>query len=248
MNVKSYKFKLYPNKAQEHQLLSIFEGMLLVNTYYFNLIHKIYEESGIILSYYYCKKDLIELRKQNEQLAGIDTNNLNQALYKVTSAVKTHVKKYGSLPEINNTRIYHFSYRIKNADQSIHFIGNKVDLPGFGEIKIRNKLKVEGNIINDIIKMTSTEQFYISINCYVTLPQFPKTGKVVGIDLGITNYVTTSDGLKIEYPRYLEKAADVINLHQYRLARKQSDSKIGIKKGKSLPRYNLKSLIKERTL
>lgn len=95
MNVKSYKFKLYPNKAQEHQLLSIFEGMLLVNTYYFNLIHKIHEESGIILSYYYCKKDLIELRKQNEQLAGIDNNNLNQALYKVTSAVKTHVKKIG---------------------------------------------------------------------------------------------------------------------------------------------------------
>ena len=88
--------------------------------------------------------------------------------------------------------------------------------------------------------MTSTEQFYISINCYVTLPQFPKTGKVAGIDLGITNYITTSDGLKIEYPRYLEKSADVINLHQYRLARKQSDNKNWNKERKKLAKIQLK--------
>lgn len=88
--------------------------------------------------------------------------------------------------------------------------------------------------------MTSTEQFYKSINCYVTLPQFPKTGKVVGIDLGITNYITASDGLKIEYPRYLEKSADVINLHQYRLARKQSDNKNWNKERKKLAKIQLK--------
>jgi putative transposase len=49
----------------------------------------------------------------------------------------------------------------------------------------------------------------------------PATGRVTGIDLGITDFAVTSDGQRIPNPRHLERRAGNLARHQRRMARCQ---------------------------
>lgn len=64
-----------------------------------------------------------------------------------------------------------------------------------GEIKLKLHRKIEGNIKNVRIKRTPTGKYYLIVVCdNISFPEQAKTGKVVGIDLGLTSYVTAYDG------------------------------------------------------
>jgi putative transposase len=52
----------------------------------------------------------------------------------------------------------------------------------------------------------------------------PQTGRAVGIDLGVTSFLATSDGEKIANPRHLERRARNLARYQRRLARCQRGS------------------------
>jgi putative transposase len=52
----------------------------------------------------------------------------------------------------------------------------------------------------------------------------PATGRVTGVDLGITDFAVTSDGQRIPNPRHLERKARNLARYQRRLARCQQGS------------------------
>ena len=66
---------------------------------------------------------------------------------------------------------------------------------------------------------------------YVTFPvdgdspaPLPKTGRTVGVDLGVTDFAVTSDGGRMANPRHLERRARHLARYQRRLARCQKES------------------------
>ena len=54
--------------------------------------------------------------------------------------------------------------------------------------------------------------------------QFPATGRVVGVDLGVKDFAVTSDGQRIANPRHLERRARNLARYQRRMARCQRGS------------------------
>jgi putative transposase len=68
-------------------------------------------------------------------------------------------------------------------------------------------------------------RWYVSFAVDVPDPaQFPATGAVVGVDLGIKDFAVTSDGEKIANPRHLAKRERNLARYQRRLARCQRGS------------------------
>ena len=68
-------------------------------------------------------------------------------------------------------------------------------------------------------------RWYVSFAVDVPDPeQFPATGRVVGVDLGVKDFAVTSDGRRIANPRHLERRARNLARYQRRMARCQRGS------------------------
>jgi IS605 OrfB family transposase len=68
-------------------------------------------------------------------------------------------------------------------------------------------------------------RWYVSLAVDVPdLDPLPATGRVVGVDLGITDFAVTSDGQRIANPRHLERRARNLARYQRRMARCQPRS------------------------
>ena len=68
-------------------------------------------------------------------------------------------------------------------------------------------------------------RWYVAFAVDVPSPeQFPATGRVVGVDLGVTDFAVTSDGQRIPNPRHLARRARNLARYQRRMARCQRGS------------------------
>jgi len=70
-----------------------------------------------------------------------------------------------------------------------------------------------------VIKSPSGK-YYACLTCAdVPKERLAKTRKVIGIDLGIKNFIATSDGNKIDNPKHFKKSQDKLAAAQQRLAK-----------------------------
>ena len=82
-----------------------------------------------------------------------------------------------------------------------------------------------GRILSATVSQESSGKYYVSLCCTeVEIPQYEKTGSVVGLDLGIKEFCITSNGEKIENPKYLKKSLDKLAKLQRELSRKTKGS------------------------
>lgn len=67
-------------------------------------------------------------------------------------------------------------------------------------------------------------RYFVSLLCEVKPEPLPPTDRAVGVDLGITDLVVTSDGFKSGNPKFLEADLRKLQRAQRRLSRKQKGS------------------------
>jgi putative transposase len=102
----------------------------------------------------------------------------------------------------------------------------KLKIPKFKEgIKIKLHREVEGKIGKMNITKTTTGKYYVSIFTEQMMEDLPKTDKQVGIDLGLKDFVITSDNKKYKNNKYTSKYSKELKKHQKHLFRKEKGSK-----------------------
>jgi putative transposase len=76
-----------------------------------------------------------------------------------------------------------------------------------------------------VVSRESDGRWYVTFTVEAAAPEpLAKTGRAIGVDLGVTNFAATSDGDTIANPRHLERKARQLARYQRRLARCQKDS------------------------
>ena len=76
-----------------------------------------------------------------------------------------------------------------------------------------------------VVKLTGSERAYISFLVDYEFPQFPETGRVVAIDVGVEKLLVTSDGEYVPNLRPYEKALKKVKRLHKELSRKKFLSK-----------------------
>ena len=90
-------------------------------------------------------------------------------------------------------------------------------------MKIRQSMEV-GHINNVTVERTPTGKYFVVLNVDFE-PEFrPNAGCMVGIDVGIREFYTDSNGNTVNNPKYLEKSERKLIREQRRLSRKQKGS------------------------
>jgi putative transposase len=101
----------------------------------------------------------------------------------------------------------------------------RVRLQGVGHVKVNRHRKVEGRVKTVTVKREGRRWFVI-LACEVQRPvPLPRTGRQVGIDVGVASLLTTSDGEHVQNPRHAAKAAARLATAQQALSRCKRSSK-----------------------
>ena len=102
--------------------------------------------------------------------------------------------------------------------------GFKVDdrrlkVSGVGRIRVRWHRAYQGKIKTCRI-VRKAGRWYVSLMCEVSEPMpLPKTGRVIGIDMGIHSLITTSDSEQVNNPRWYRETQAELRRKQRKLAR-----------------------------
>lgn len=218
---KAYRFRIYPTKKQKEIIAKTFGCCRFVYNYYLDARIKLYEESKETLTYNKCCNNLTQLKKELEWLKEVDSTALQSSLKDLDMAYQNFFKKHSGYPKFKSKKTHRFSYRCKCVNNNITYLNNKIKLPKLGCVKIRDKQIPQGRILNATISQEPSGKYYVSLCCTdVNIEHFPKTNNKIGIDLGIKEFATTSDGVKYDNPRYLQKSLKKLAKLQRELSRK----------------------------
>ena len=225
----SYKFRIYPNAAQENLIQKTFGCCRFIYNHYLDLRIRKYSDEGVILNYYSCSEDMTKLKAELTWLCDVDSTALQSSLRDLDSAFQNFFRgirngNHVGYPNFKGKRNRKKSYKSKRVGENIAIVGNKVRLPKLGLVECSVSREVKGRILSATVSQVPSDKYFVSLCCTdVDIEPLLKTGAVVGIDLGIKALATTSDGVVYPNNKYLYKSDKKLR----RLARELSRKKRG---------------------
>ena len=218
---KAYKCRIYPNKRQKELLAKTFGCCRFVYNHFLNKRIDTYQTEQKTLTYNECSSELTELKSELTWLKEPDKCSLQNALKDMDKAYKKFFKNNAGFPKYKSKKTHRFSYRTNATNGNIAYLGKHIKLPKLGMVKTRTKLIPQGRILNATITQEPSGKYYVSLCCTdVEIPTLEKTGKEIGIDLGIKSFAVTSNGDAIQNPKYLQKSLTKLARLQRELSRK----------------------------
>jgi len=228
--LRAYKYRLYPNKKQQELINKTIGCCRFVYNYYLNKKIELYKVEQKSISYNACANDLKYLKKEKEWLKEVDSISLQQSLKDLDVAyqnffrrIKNGDKQVG-FPKFKSKKNPKQSYRTQNVNNNISIDGNKIKLPKLGLVRFVNSRNLNGKIKNCTISKTKTNKYFLSVLVEEEIEELPRNNNAIGIDLGLKDFLVTSDGEIVENPRILNKYERKLVKLQRQLAKKQKGS------------------------
>jgi putative transposase len=199
----------------------------------------VYKTQGIALNYNKCSADLTKLKQEKVWLKEVDKFALQNSLKDLDKAFQKFFKEDAGFPKFKTKKNGYQSYRTTFTNNNIEIKGNKIKLPKLGWVKFANSRNIEGQILNVTISRTPTGKYFVSICCRIEeVEEKPFTNKMIGIDLGIKDFLIDSEGNKIPNPKYLTKLEKQLAKEQRKLAKKVKGSSKFYKQGRKVAKIH----------
>jgi putative transposase len=217
--LKSYKYKIKPNEDQKVLLNKHFGSIRFAYNYFLNERKFEYETNKQSLNYNDNSAALTKLKKQEDfkWLKEINSQSLQHSLKGLDDAYNSFFKKRTGFPKFKSKH----SKNSFKVPQYVKVIDGKLIIPKFKDpIKMIQDRKFKGEIRQATLSKTSTNEYFVSILVETEHKKFEKTGKKVGIDLGIKDFVITSDGFKYKNNRHTNTYAKKLKENHQHLSKK----------------------------
>lgn len=222
---KAYKYRIYPNKQQNIQIAKTFGCARFVYNYYLDVRRKAYRKDKTSLTYYDCANDLKNLKSEYKWLKEVDSIALQSSLRDLDNAYQKFFKEHSGYPKFKSKKTHRFSYKSKCVNGNIQYRNKYIKLPKLGLVKTKNKLIPQGRIVSATVSQEPSGKYYVSLCCTeVEVNLASATNKKIGIDLGIKEFVITSDGIKVPNQNYLQQSWKKLAKLQRELSRKTKGS------------------------
>ena len=206
---KAYKLRIYPTDLQRELIEKTFGSTRYIYNNFLVERKNKYEESKIRISVYEQLKELTDLKKEKEWLREIDSCALQVCVYNLDDAFQKFFKGNGyprfrvkGVHESFRTNNTLNTYKDKNYESiRIDFNKRVITLPKLKEVKFRGYRKAKeivGNIKSATISKDANK-YFVSILVEVPFVKYSlKPTSIVGLDLGIKDFIVTSNGEKLK--------------------------------------------------
>lgn len=220
----AYRCRAYPDQAQQAVLNRTFGCVRVVWNRTLAARQQRYSTEGTATSYAQTDRALTVMKKDPGLafLAEVSSVPLQQALRHQHKAFAAFFAQRARYPR----------FKSRHARQSAHYTRSAFTMRG-GVLRLA---KIDGLLritwswpevavtsLDPTMVVVSREpdgRWYVTFAIDAALPEpLPPAGRVVGVDLGITDFAVTSGGDRIPNPRHLERKARNLARYQRRLAR-----------------------------
>lgn len=220
---KAFKYRIYPTDSQKDLLEQSFGCCRWFYNYALNKTNEIYKETGKGLSQFDLNKLLPELKQEREWLKIPPAQALQQVSLDLSRGFLNFFEGRAKFPR----------FKKKGCKQSMRYpqgcqlLDDYIKLPKLGKVYCKIHRLPEGKLKSVTISKTPSGKYYVSclFDHEQELPEFSSEGKAIGIDLGLTDFVITSDGSKHGSPNYYREYEAKLAKQQRRAAKKQKGSK-----------------------
>ena len=237
--LRGIKIRLYPNKTQEQVLNKVLGCYRFVYNHMLALKQKEYNDNKKSLGLAELSKYFHGTLLKNEQYTWLKEQNtkvMNQSIRQMLTAYDNFFKQHNGFPKFKSKKDKQSAlFPIDAISKRNHFNDRKITLTQpLKDIKFRCsdlyfkrlQLYKEG-IRSATLSKTKSGNYFLSI--LVELPQeevikFRVTNKHVGIDLGVKDFVITSDGEVFENRHFFKKQESKLLRLQIQLSKKQKGS------------------------
>ena len=221
---KGIKFRIYPNREQQKLINQTLGCCRLIYNKGLAMRNGAYE-NGNKIGYSQTSAMLTELKKCEDFafLKAVDSIALQQSLRDLDRGFVNFFQKRAAHPTFKSKHNRHQSYRTVNQGDNIRIVGRYIKLPKLGFVKIRQSMEA-GKINNVTIEHTPTGKYFVVLNVEFEPQPRANNGGLIGIDVGIKEFYSDSNGNAVPNPKYLEKSMRKLIREQRKLSRKQKGS------------------------
>lgn len=215
----TYKFRLKPTKDQEILLNKHFGSIRWTYNYFLNQRKQEYLDHKKSLNYNQQSAQLTQLKKQDDTKWLKETNSqaLQYSLKCLEGAYQNFFMGRGKFPKFKSRR----SRNSFTVNQHVRSQGKMIHFPKFQEgIKMIMEREIKGKIKKATISKEPSGKYFITILTEKQYIPVPKSGKKVGIDLGLKDFLVLSNGSKTKNHRFLKHYLKQLKVQQKHLARK----------------------------
>ena len=222
---RTYKFRLYPNREQSELLARHFGCARFVYNHFLNQRKEQYRLTGKSDNFYAQERSLTELKKQKATawLKEVNSQSLQFALRSLETAYTNFFKKRAKFPNFKSKH----SKNSFTVPQHVSIVGGRLFLPKFKEgIKCHVHREITGKVGKATISKTPSGKYFVSVFTeeeYVT--PVKKSGKSVGVDMGLKDLLITSEGETFKNNRYTKRYERKLAKAQRYLSRKKKGSR-----------------------
>jgi len=240
MIFRTYKYRLYPTQSQEKRM---FQVLTVCHNWYNMCLEERklaweYERRNVSKSEQYTKGKYY--RRTFPQAKIVSSHTMQSVADQLDNTFRSFFRrvKAGETPGYPRFkgRNHFSSFSFKQFGCGVQIDGNhRLRLFGIGRVRVRwhRPIPETGKIKTCRIKYRAGQWF---VTFAVELPdslELPKTGSIIGLDMGISALITTSDGEKVQNPSYYHAGQVKLRVLSRALVRKTTNSK---NRGKALKR------------
>ena len=237
---KGFKYRIYPKQNQIEQIEIMFKAKRYVWNYFLSINkHRLNHHKRVYNFYEMCK--LITLLKNRQTwLRDCEKSVLqNTVKFQYQTFLKFFKKECG-FPKFKSYKENYQSIKMNYTNGNIGILEKdieytssgkfkkqncKIKIPKVKQIKIAYSRQYEGRIVSATVSRDTDNKYYVSL-CCVDIEQkaIEQTGSVVGIDLGIKEFATTSDSEVINNPKFYRKYEERLIKAQRKLSKRKKGS------------------------
>ena len=235
---RSYKYRIYPNILQQQELSDIFDFCRYLYNGALEERISYYKKFKKSLSYCDQAGSLIEVKQLfPDKIGKIYSQTLQATLKQLDISYKNFFKRIKTRAKAPGFPRFKNQYRFRSilfpqvsiglSKSPVKIKGNKLKLYGIsGEIPIILHRPIGGIAKQCRIVKESSGKFYIIVSRDNVPNEYQRelTGKTIGIDFGISNFITLDDGTTFHHPKPYKTAKEKLAYRQRKLAKKKKGS------------------------
>ena len=229
--LKAIKIRIYPSDEQKNFINKQLGCCRVVYNSCLAYRRDKYEKEGISITSSQAINYIVELKKDREWLKEVHSKVLQQSVMDMNSAYKNFFEGRCGFPKFKSKKDYEQKCRFPK-DAFIGIRGNRIDLiKSLKDIHFKCSVRDERYLNKNQDKVHSLTltrnkvgQYYLSVLVDKQIEPKQSVNSVVGIDLGIKDFVITSEGQVFENLHFKKSETNKLKRLQRQLSRKQPNS------------------------
>ena len=237
--LRTIKVRLYPNKEQEQKINKTLGCYRFVYNHMLAIKQEAYKRDKTNLGLCELSKYFHWTLLKDEQYVWLkeeNTNVMKQAIRQMLTAYNKFFKQHKGFPKFKSKKDKQSALFPINAISKLNaFETRHISLTQplknikfrCSDLYLRRLQKYSKNIRSATLSKSKSGKYFLSIIVEMDdseLKRFEHTDKQVGIDLGVNNFVITSDGEVFENKHFLKKEEKKLKKLQRQLSRKVKGS------------------------